>query len=114
MSFVTVLKKIFGDKSTRDLKAIQPILAKIKAQIPEVEKLDNDALRARIDMVRNDIAAATEADNQAIAKLRADVESLPFDERQPLWDSFDGINISVIFIFFFFDSKIVSRKWSVP
>ena len=90
MSFVTVLKKIFGDKSTRDLKAIQPILAKIKAQIPEVEKLDNDALRARIDMVRNDIAAATEADNQAIAKLRADVESLPFDERQPLWDQIDA------------------------
>ena len=90
MSFVTVLKKIFGDKSTRDLKAIQPILAKIKEQMPEVEKLDNDALRARIDMVRSDIAAATEPDNQAIAKLRADVESLPFDERQPLWDQIDA------------------------
>jgi len=90
MSFVTVLKKIFGDKSTRDLKAIQPILAKIKEQMPEVQKLDNDALRARIDQVRRDIAAATQADNDAIAKLRGEVESLPFDERQPIWDQIDA------------------------
>ncbi len=71
-------------KSTRDLKAIQPILAKIKEQIPEIEKLDNDGLRDRINQVRRDIANATEADNQAIAKLRNEVEGLPFDQRQPL------------------------------
>ena len=90
MSFVTVLKKLFGDKSTRDLKAIQPILAKIKEQIPVVEKLDNDGLRARINEVRADIAAATAADNEAIAKLRGEVEALPFDQRQPLWDQIDA------------------------
>ena len=90
MSFVTVLKKLFGDKSTRDLKAIQPILAKIKEQIPEIEKLDNDGLRDRINQVRRDIANATEADNQAIAKLRNEVEGLPFDQRQPLWDQIDA------------------------
>ncbi len=90
MSFVTVLKKLFGDKSTRDLKAIQPILAKIKEQMPEVEKLDNDGLRARINGVRADIAEATKADNEAIAKLRTEVEALPFDQRQPLWDQIDA------------------------
>ena len=90
MSFVTVLKKLFGDKSTRDLKAIQPILAKIKEQMPEVEKLDNDGLRARINGVRADIAEATKADNGAIAKLRTEVEALPFDQRQPLWDQIDA------------------------
>ena len=90
MSFVTVLKKLFGDKSTRDLKAIQPILAKIKEQIPVVEKLDNDGLRARINEVRADIAAATAADNEAIAKLRGEVEAPPFDQRQPLWDQIDA------------------------
>lgn len=90
MSFTTVLKKIFGDKSTRDLKAIRPILDKIHEQMPLMEKLDNDGLRAKINEVRADIAAATKADNEAVAKLREEVETLPFDERQPLWDKIDA------------------------
>ncbi|MDE6208011.1 MAG: preprotein translocase subunit SecA [Muribaculaceae bacterium] len=90
MSFTNFLKKVFGDKSSRDLKAIQPILQKIKAEMPEVEKLDTDGLRARIAGVRADIAAATAADNEAIAKLRADVEELPFEQRQPIWDEIDA------------------------
>ena len=40
--------------------------------------------------MRRDIANATEADNQAIAKLRNEVEGLPFDQRQPLWDQIDA------------------------
>ena len=89
MSLASIIKKVFGDKSTRDLKAIQPILQKIKDVMPEVEKLDNDGLRARIDDVRADIAAATLDDRNAIEKLRADIEALPLDKRQPLWDDID-------------------------
>jgi len=89
MSFTSVLTKIFGNKSTRDLKAIQPILQKIKEQMPRVEKLDNDGLRHEIDKVRADIAAATEADRTASAEIREKVEKLPFEERQPLWEQID-------------------------
>ncbi|MDE6526176.1 MAG: preprotein translocase subunit SecA, partial [Muribaculaceae bacterium] len=89
MSFTSFLKKVFGDKSTRDLKAIAPILQKIKDKIPEVQKLDNDGLRRQIDLVRQDIKAATAADNDAIAQLRTEVETLPFEKRQPLWDKID-------------------------
>ena len=96
MSFTTILKKLFGDKSTRDLKAIQPILAKVKEQIPVMEKLDNDGLRAKINEGRADIAAATQQDNDAIAKLRAEVEELPFEERQPLWDKIDVHEKSIL------------------
>ena len=39
MSFTSVLKTIFGDKSTRDLKAIRPLLNKVNALRPEMEKL---------------------------------------------------------------------------
>ena len=34
MSFSNIIKKIFGDKSSRDLKAIRPILDKIKQEMP--------------------------------------------------------------------------------
>ena len=47
MSFNNFLKSLFGDKSTRDMKLIQPVVEKIKAVYPEIKDLDNDALRAK-------------------------------------------------------------------
>ena len=90
MSFTSILKKLFGDKSTRDLKAIAPILQKCKEQIPVAEQKSIDELRAAIDSVRADIAAAVAADEAAIAEIRTNIEDLPFDERQPLWDKIDA------------------------
>ncbi len=90
MSFTSLLKKVFGDKSTRDLKAINPILLQIKEKMPEMQKLSNDELRGRITDVRRDIAEATKADNDAIAELREQVETLAFEKRQPLWDQIDA------------------------
>ena len=90
MSFTSFLKKVFGDKSSRDLKAIAPILESIKAVMPQIATLDNDGLRQRIADVRADIAAATKEDNEAMAQLREEVETLPFDKRQPLWDKIDA------------------------
>ena len=45
MGFNEFLSSIFGNKSTRDMKEIQPWVDKIKAAYPEVEKLDNDGLQ---------------------------------------------------------------------
>ena len=52
MGFNDILKALFGNKSTRDLKKLTPTLDKITAVYPEIEKLSNDELRARIDAVR--------------------------------------------------------------
>ena len=93
MSFSSILKKVFGDKSSRDLKAIAPILKAVKEKIPEVQQLDNDGLRHCIESVRADIASATQADKDAADKLRAEVESLPFEKRQPLWDQIDAVTV---------------------
>ncbi len=89
MSFGTFLNKIFGNKSQRDLKEIQPILAKIQELGPQMKNLSNDELRQVIDQVRADITAATKADTDAIDDIKNRVESLPFDERQPLWNEID-------------------------
>lgn len=47
MDINKVLSKLFGNKSTRDMKLIQPIVEKVKAASPAIEALDNDALRAK-------------------------------------------------------------------
>ena len=89
MSLQSILSKLFGNKSQRDLKEIQPIVDKINAIGPSLKSLSNDELRGKIDQVRAEIDAAVKPDRDAAAEIRAKVEDLPFDERQPLWDEID-------------------------
>ena len=89
MSLNSFLSKIFGNKSQRDLREIQPIVRQINALKPEMEALSADGLRGRIDEVRADIRGALEPHEQAIRELREKLEQLPFDRRQPLWDEID-------------------------
>ncbi len=89
MSFQSFLTKIFGNKSTRDLKEIEPIVRKIEALEPEVKGLTIDQLRERINAVRADIKQAISASEEENARLKVEVEELPFDERQPIWDKID-------------------------
>ena len=47
MNFNKFLKSLFGDKSTRDMKLIQPYVDKVKAVYPEIQALKIDELRAK-------------------------------------------------------------------
>lgn len=89
MSFNSFLSKIFGNKSQRDLKEIQPIVNKIKALGPQMKELSNDQLRDAISAVRADIKSAINEDEQAIATTKEKIETLSFDKRQELWDEID-------------------------
>ncbi len=89
MSFNSFLSKIFGNKSQRDLKEIQPIVNKIKALCPKMKELDNDGLRQAVSAVRTDIKNAIASEEQAIADKKKEIENLPFDQRQSLWDDID-------------------------
>ena len=90
MSFTSFIKKLFGDKSQRDLKEIRPIVEKIKALGPDMEKLSIDELREVITKVRQSIADSTSELENENKELRLKVEELPFEDRQPLWDQIDA------------------------
>ena len=48
MSFInSIIKAFVGDKSQKDVKALQPYLAKIKTFESALASLSNDELRAR-------------------------------------------------------------------
>ena len=44
MSFADILKKLYGSKSERDLRAVKPILDKVVAAYERIEKLTEDEL----------------------------------------------------------------------
>ncbi|MDE6309578.1 MAG: preprotein translocase subunit SecA, partial [Muribaculaceae bacterium] len=89
MSLTSLLNKLFGNKSQRDLKEIQPIVEQIQKLGPAMKEKSNDELREAITSVREDLAAAIKPDEDFIAETKEKVETLPFDERQPLWDQID-------------------------
>ena len=90
MSLNSILSKLFGNKSQRDLKEIQPIVDQINALGPRMKELTNDELRDTINRIKQELADATSADTTAIAEIKNKIEELPFDERQPLWDDIDN------------------------
>ena len=69
MGFNEFLSSIFGNKSTRDMKEIKPWVEKIKAAYPEVEKLDNDALRAKTEELKKYIHESATAERAKVEEF---------------------------------------------
>ncbi|MBO7140810.1 MAG: preprotein translocase subunit SecA [Prevotella sp.] len=91
MNFNGILKALFGDKSSRDMKKIQPFVEKVKAESPKIEALDNDALRARTQEIRKYVQAAATAQKEEVEKLKATIEGTPLDERADIFAKIDKI-----------------------
>ena len=99
MNFNKILKSLFGDKSSRDMKLIQPFVEKVKAQTPKVEKLDNDALRARTQEIRQQVQAAANEQKAEIEKLKATIEETPLDERADIFAKVDKLEKEVLEVY---------------
>ena len=96
MGFLDIMKSIFGQKSDRDLKAIKPIVEKIKAVYPEIEALSNDELRARVAEARERIQGSVLAKREQIVKIKAEIETLDIDKRAGLWAEVDKIEEEIL------------------
>ncbi|MCR5680526.1 MAG: preprotein translocase subunit SecA [Prevotella sp.] len=91
MNLNKILKSLFGDKSSKDMKLIQPFVEKVKAQTPKIEALDNDALRARTQEIRTQVQSAATKQKNEIDKLKATIEGTPLDERADIFAKVDKL-----------------------
>jgi preprotein translocase subunit SecA len=96
MGFNDFLQKMFGNKSQRDLKAIQPWVEKVKAAYPAVERLSNDELRARTQAIMQSMQDAVAADRARIAELKATVETIEVEKREKVWAEIDSLKKHVL------------------
>ena len=99
MNFTKILKSLFGDKSTRDMKLIQPFVEKVKSVSPNIENLDNDALRARTQEIRKHIQESVTEQRAQIDQLKAKIEDTPIDERADIFAQIDKIEKEILDIF---------------
>ena len=99
MGFNDIISKLFGNKSTRDMREIQPWVEKVKAAYVEIEKLSNDDLRARTKELKARILASAEQERAEIAALRAKVEETELEDREALFDQIDKKEKEVLEIY---------------
>ena len=92
MNFNKILKALFGDKSTRDMKLIQPYVDKVKAAYPEIKALSNDELRAKTKEIQKYVQDAAREQREQIAELRAKIEETPIDEREEIFNQIDKLD----------------------
>ena len=91
-----ILEKIFGNKSDRDLKEIQPYIDRILAVEPSIQSLSNDELRAKTTEFKSKLAEAQASDRAKMAELReaANAQDDP-DKKEEFFQEIDTIEKSI-------------------
>lgn len=96
MNFNNFLKSLFGDKSSRDMKLIQPLVEKVKAVYPEIQKLNNDELRAKTKELQHYVQSSADEQKKQIEELKAKIEETPIDEREDIFNQIDKLEKEVL------------------
>ncbi len=91
MNFNKILQSLFGNKSTRDMKLIQPIVEKVKAEYPKMNALSNDELRAKTKEIQKYVQEYAKEEKAKIAELKAKIEDTPIDEREGIFNQIDKL-----------------------
>ena len=99
MNFNQILKSLFGDKSSRDMKLIKPLVEKVKAAYPEIQKLTNDELRAKTKEIQAYIQNSAKEQKAQIDELKAKIEDTPIDEREEIFAKIDKLDKEVLDIY---------------
>ena len=93
------LSSLFGNKATRDMKEIKPIVQKVLNVYPEIQKLSNDELRAKTDEIKVYLQGLVTEQRAKIEELNAKIKETEIDQRQPIFDEIDKIDAEILEIF---------------
>jgi preprotein translocase subunit SecA len=83
-----------GDKATRDMKALNPIVQNIHKAYETIKELSNDELREKTVEFKKRIADYIAAEENEIAELRAKIENdlnLETDEKEKIYNQIDKL-----------------------
>ncbi len=96
-AITTILNKVFGNKSERDIRAIMPVVEKVKDEYSKIESLTNDEMRDKTLEIKKYILDYVKDERQEIAgmKERIENETLDIDVVESLYDQIDKIEKSI-------------------
>ena len=90
---LAILSKLFGSKSDRDIKIIQPLVEKTKEEYAKLTGLSNDELRQKtVDFKARITEFLTTIDTEiADVRLKAEAVDLPINEKTAIYDELDRL-----------------------
>ena len=93
MSFLNSVLKVFvGDKAKQDVKALSPLVDKIKTFESALEALSHDELRAKTDEFKAKIAESIASINEQITNLTQEAETTEdIDRREDIYQDIDKL-----------------------
>ena len=91
MGIIKILQSMFGNKSTRDMKLIQPYVDKVKKAYEQIETLDNDQLRAKTKEIQAFVQKAAQQQKEEIAALKQTIEETPIEQREHIFNQIDKL-----------------------
>jgi preprotein translocase subunit SecA len=93
MSFINSIIKVFvGNKSQKDVKALQPYLNKIKTFETPLQSLSHDELRGRTVFFKEKIKQARSEKDAKISALKLEVEKIEdIDKREDIYVAIDAL-----------------------
>lgn len=97
-SITNTLKKIFGDKSDKDIKAITPLIEQANAVFETLRDLSNDELREKTHSLRAKIQSGikdTESEIEALNKKVADNPEMEIPEKEAIFKQVDDLTKAV-------------------
>lgn len=93
LDFITKkISSLFGTKSDRDLKEIQPIVDRVLEEFPKLANLNNDQLRAKTAEFKQRIKDFSAAEHDEIEAIRKKMDANPemdIEEKEQLFEQID-------------------------
>ena len=88
-----LLSKLFGSKSDRDIKQIQPLVEQIKAVYPQLAALSNDELRVKTQIFKQTIASFLADIDAELAEVKTQSEALDLSiaQKTAIYENLDRL-----------------------
>ena len=96
MNVTSILSKLFGNKSARDMRQIQPFVEQIKAAYTGIDALSNDELRAKSAELRARVQDSAAELRRQISDMKSTIEDLPIEEREEVFNHIDKLEKEVL------------------
>ena len=86
---IKILRRFLGDKATRDLKTINPLVKQVHEAYKNISGLSNDELRAKTAEFKKKIAEHIAADEKQIETYKSKINedpNLDVEEKEKIWN----------------------------
>ena len=99
MGFNDFLSKILGNKSTRDMKEIQPYVEKVKLAYEDILPLSHDELRAKTQEIKQYVRDSAKDERAKVQELKDSIEGLELEDREAVFNQIDKIEKDILEIY---------------